>query len=582
MKNASCQKLLIDRSKSKKVGTLKDISLFGNFTFPIEGEFEGGLILRPLAVAGTTISKTRAQISQLSGRQVPIAGATGAKTSEDQPATEPIHCPTPFSSANRESYAVRFIQHAPEHPSAASLNQLHVDHYLSQRPGMGYALKHGPGKRNIFSQAQKDIMIEFYNRQAVNRIRAEPKDVMRAMEQAGLEVLTANQIKSWWSTYHRKNKSVPASMPAVSIHPASALPSTVPTGSIIPQATVPPASAPPAPVPTASAPPRTVPSGSTICPTSVPPPASVPPTSALPASVPQATVSSGPTVPPGSTLPPTSVPSASVPLASVLPASVPPATVPSGPTVPPGSTIPPASVPTASALSGLTVPPASVPPGLTMPPTTIPGSISQFSSVTVEWSFPECLSQSTIMGRNGSNACAFICLYFGQVASKGVLSPRQGLMLPAQWRDSLEQSIIQGNDLHDELFDHEGVDLDVEGAVEMAGDDCGVVSLGQQKDLIGTSAKDLLAGWLNELSSRRKRSSHLFCASGRTMLLFIDSCGELYFVDSHLHKDSGALIASAPPGNGLSFADWIDKMMHFHWQTPLTIGSVTEIIYMFI
>lgn len=45
-------------------------------------------------------------------------------------------------------------------------------------------------------------MIEFYNGQAINRIRAEPRDVMRAMEQAGLEVLTANQIKSWWSTYH--------------------------------------------------------------------------------------------------------------------------------------------------------------------------------------------------------------------------------------------------------------------------------------------------------------------------------------------------------------------------------------------
>ena len=46
---------------------------------------------------------------------------------------------------------------------------------------MGYALNHGPGKRNIFSQAQKDIMIEFYNRQTVNRIRAGPNYVMRAM-----------------------------------------------------------------------------------------------------------------------------------------------------------------------------------------------------------------------------------------------------------------------------------------------------------------------------------------------------------------------------------------------------------------
>lgn len=90
MKNASCKKLLINRSLSKKVGTLKDISLYGNFTFPDEGEYEGGLIMRSLAGMEMAISKTSTQISQLSGRQVPIAGATGAETSEDQPASEPI------------------------------------------------------------------------------------------------------------------------------------------------------------------------------------------------------------------------------------------------------------------------------------------------------------------------------------------------------------------------------------------------------------------------------------------------------------------------------------------------------------
>ena len=105
MKNASCKQLLIDRSKSKKMGTLKDISLFGNYTFPLEGEFEGGLIMRSLSGIGTTIRKTRSQIMQLSGRQVPIAGATGATTSDDQPAPEPILCPTPFST-NRESNVV--------------------------------------------------------------------------------------------------------------------------------------------------------------------------------------------------------------------------------------------------------------------------------------------------------------------------------------------------------------------------------------------------------------------------------------------------------------------------------------------
>lgn len=45
MKNVRCKKLLIDRSKAPgKVGTLKDISLFGNFKFPSDGPYKGGII----------------------------------------------------------------------------------------------------------------------------------------------------------------------------------------------------------------------------------------------------------------------------------------------------------------------------------------------------------------------------------------------------------------------------------------------------------------------------------------------------------------------------------------------------------
>jgi len=76
--------------------------------------------------------------------------------------------------------------------------------------------------------------------------------------------------------------------------------------------------------------------------------------------------------------------------------------------------------------------------------------------MVIEWYFPESFRQSTIGGRNGSNACGFICLYFGQLVSKGLLLPRQGLVLPNIWKEALEWAVVSGNDLHDELFDHEG------------------------------------------------------------------------------------------------------------------------------
>ena len=56
------------------------------------------------------------------------------------------------------------------------------------------------------------------------------------------------------------------------------------------------------------------------------------------------------------------------------------------------------------------------------------------------------------------------------------------------------------------------------------------------------------------------------------MFLICESSGNLYFLASHLHKDRGALIASAPSGSGEALADWIDKMMILHWNCPLTIG----------
>ena len=53
-----CFKLNIDRSKApKKMGTLKDISLFGSFAFPMDGEYASGLVAQSLAGVGKMVKK---------------------------------------------------------------------------------------------------------------------------------------------------------------------------------------------------------------------------------------------------------------------------------------------------------------------------------------------------------------------------------------------------------------------------------------------------------------------------------------------------------------------------------------------
>ena len=121
------------------------------------------------------------------------------------------------------------------------------------------------------------------------------------------------------------------------------------------------------------------------------------------------------------------------------------------------------------------------------------GHLSQLSTAS---SFAESFSQSTLDRRNGSNACAFISLYFGQTAPKGIHPPNNGLHLDVSWKDALRQAIIKGNELHD-LFDHEVVDLHVDDAAEMAAEECGILCIGQQQDLFGGAgvAKQLLTNF---------------------------------------------------------------------------------------
>ena len=102
-------------------------------------------------------------------------------------------------------YSIRFIQHAPDPVIEATM--VPAEEGLTRHIAeSGYALKTGGTKRVTFTLAQKQVMIEFYNRQANEGIRADPADCMAAMRERRLDVLKESQIRSWWSSYHQKQK----------------------------------------------------------------------------------------------------------------------------------------------------------------------------------------------------------------------------------------------------------------------------------------------------------------------------------------------------------------------------------------
>ena len=82
---------------------------------------------------------------------------------------------------------------------------------------------------------------------------------------------------------------------------------------------------------------------------------------------------------------------------------------------------------------------------------------------------PSHISQSTIDGRNGSNACVFIALTFGMLHKFSNLPVLSEENLTAHWQMALVTATRMGNDMHDELYDAEGVDVSVDDAVSAAG-----------------------------------------------------------------------------------------------------------------
>ena len=207
MKNVRCTKLVIDRTKAPgKIGTLKDISLFGSFNFPCNGPNAGGIVAQSLAGQGKSVTKTKAQVQALSMRSMPLA--TGAIVTDNmwQPSDQIVDVNT---NSQSDSYSAQFIQLSSATQEELVLvprNEASVNDDL--RPAPVFTLKKGGAKKTTFTNEQKEIMIQFYDRQRSSQIRANPADVIKAKKDAGVPELKESRIKSWWSSYHRKQKQL--------------------------------------------------------------------------------------------------------------------------------------------------------------------------------------------------------------------------------------------------------------------------------------------------------------------------------------------------------------------------------------
>ena len=242
-------------------------------------------------------------------------------------------------------------------------------------------------------------------------------------------------------------------------------------------------------------------------------------------------------------------------------------------------------IPTATNIPALATCATNPPPSASSPPPLgiltagmIKGNSSSYVAGVVEWTFAE--SQSSIQGRTGSNACAFIALIMGKMwMNGGLLWPRDAL-LPEPWKQSLYEAMIKGNKIHDDLFDHQAVDLAVKDAVSLADNQCGVQSLGQQIDILGLNPVHQLANFLiQEAQNHKSKSCSVIMTQQRAMLLAVNSDSAAMIADSHSHGNDGAIIACTQPGSIHLLAQWLDALMNDIWQHLQTIASITKVFY---
>ena len=77
-----------------------------------------------------------------------------------------------------------------------------------------------------------------------------------------------------------------------------------------------------------------------------------------------------------------------------------------------------------------------------------------------------------------------------------------GQSMKIQWQAVLEKAIRDGNQVHDELFDQEGVIVTFEEGVELAGDPRQVRQIYQEYNTVGARASKCYKGLHYELFSR--------------------------------------------------------------------------------
>ena len=170
------------------------------------------------------------------------------------------------------------------------------------------------------------------------------------------------------------------------------------------------------------------------------------------------------------------------------------------------------------------------------------------------WFFPQSISQATLHGRNGSNACTFIALLNARLfhLNSNLLDLRENMSLSQAWISLFLTTITHGNNMHDKATSGRPINFTVEDAFPHLEAALGKCEIKGSFDLCITCEntqipQSSLAFYLQRLA--RENNLSAIVIMNRMSLCFVGKDDYLIALDSHPHNLQGAMVAQTKMGN---------------------------------
>lgn len=182
----------------------------------------------------------------------------------------------------------------------------------------------------------------------------------------------------------------------------------------------------------------------------------------------------------------------------------------------------------------------------------IPVTVLTFGNIKL-WLLPITISQSTLNGRQGSNACSLIALLMSKAYYSNqnhLVFSSSGNLTPA-WILVIKSCIQTGNDRHDRITGRRPVNFSIQDAAQHLTSSLGNAELEEPFDLTFVCEnqqvpQSSLQYYLHRLVHERNLAALVILNEMSVAFVAQSGGSEILLLDSHLHGQHGALVGKCP------------------------------------